>query len=70
VVKWLLPPAWRLRYQMFGRFGIVLLLVLLSTNTGRNFLVVFMKPVQTLMQYTFQTVLPFLVKTPSEMGII
>jgi Zn-dependent protease len=29
VVKYLLPPAWALRYERFGRFGLIVLIVLL-----------------------------------------
>ena len=29
VMKYLLPPAWALRYERFGRFGLIILLVLL-----------------------------------------
>lgn len=32
VVKYLLPPAWALRYEQFGRYGLVLLLLLLTVG--------------------------------------
>jgi Zn-dependent protease len=32
VMKYLLPPAWALRYQQFGRFGMILLILLIGTD--------------------------------------
>jgi Zn-dependent protease len=32
VMKYLLPPAWALRYERFGRYGLVLLLLLLTVG--------------------------------------
>lgn len=34
VMKYLLPPSWALRYQQFGRYGIVVLLLLLAMPNG------------------------------------
>lgn len=34
VLKYLLPPSWAFRYQQFGRFGIVVLLLLLALPNG------------------------------------
>jgi Zn-dependent protease len=70
VLKWLLPPAWSLRYQQLGRYGIVILLVLFWTDAGKNILTGFMKPMQMIGQPTLEFVLPYLLKSPYEMGIV
>jgi Zn-dependent protease len=70
VVKYLLPPAWALRYQQLGRYGIILLLILFWTNAGKGFLMLIMKPLQFFGQPAFETVLPFLLKSPNELGMI
>ena len=70
VVKWLLPPAWSLRYQQLGKYGIIILLVLFWTNAGKNALSVVMWPFRVLIQPTFEFVLPHLLKSPSDLGII
>ena len=70
VMKWLLPPAWSLRYQQLGRYGIVILLVLFWTDAGKNILTGFMKPMQMIGQPTLEFVLPYLLKSPYEMGIV
>lgn len=45
VVKYLLPPAWALRYQQVGMYGIVILILLLATNIGRSLLSAWLFPV-------------------------
>jgi Zn-dependent protease len=42
VMKYLLPPSWAVRYQQFGRYGIVVLLLLLALPNG--FLELWMRP--------------------------
>lgn len=42
VMKYLLPPAWALRYQEMARYGFLILIVLLSF--GRGLLELWMKP--------------------------
>jgi Zn-dependent protease len=70
VVKYLLPPAWALRYQQLGRYGIIILLILFWTNAGKGFLALVMKPLQFFGQPAFEAVLPFLLKSPNELGMI
>ena len=70
VMKWLLPPAWSLRYQQLGRYGIVILLVLFWTDAGKNMLMGLMKPMLMIGQPTLEFVLPYLLKSPYEMGIV
>lgn len=42
VVKYLLPPAWSLRYEQIGRYGLVVLILLLGFGGG--FLTFWMRP--------------------------
>lgn len=67
VMKWLLPPAWSLRYQAFGKYGILFLLVLLYA--GRPFFDFWMKPVIALTNAAFQWVLPYFLKSPYAVGL-
>ncbi len=60
VLKYLLPPAWALRYQQLARYGILILLVMLWTDAGKTFLSVIMMPVTALGQPTYELVLPVL----------
>ena len=64
MLKWVLPPAWSLRYQQLGRYGIVILLLLLWTDIGRPLFDVWMKPVTVLAQAAMQAVMPFFLKSP------
>src|SRR5687767_16019798 len=34
VMKYLLPPAWSLKYQELGRYGLIILIVMLSFGRG------------------------------------
>ena len=62
VVKYLLPPSWALRYQQVGRYGIVILLVLLALPN--NILSTWMGPAikfgRVLMQWATPYSLPTL----------
>ena len=69
VLKWVLPPAWSLRYQQLGRYGIVILLILLWTDIGKPIFTVWMKPVTVLADAAIQAVLPFFLKSPYGIGI-
>lgn len=69
VMKYLLPPAWAIRYQLLGRYGIVILLVLLWTDIGKPVFAAWMKPVTVLGESTMQVVFPWFLKSPYAMGI-
>lgn len=69
VMKWLLPPAWSLRYQQLGKYGIIILIVLLWTDIGRPFFNVWISPVIKVTQFTIQAVFPYFLKSPYAMGI-
>ncbi|HZI30477.1 MAG TPA: site-2 protease family protein [Gemmatimonadaceae bacterium] len=70
VMKWLLPPTWSLRYQQLGKYGIIVLLLLFWTDAGKNALSAVMFPVRALGQPAFEAVLPFFLKSPSDLGIL
>lgn len=69
VMKWLLPPAWSLRYQQLGKYGIIILLVLLWTDIGRPFFNFWLTPVLVVAQATIQAIFPYFLKSPYAMGI-
>ncbi len=62
VLKHLLPPRLAYQYQRFGRYGIILLIVLLSI--GKSPLNVWMNPVFTLSERAIQLVGPFVLPSP------
>ncbi len=68
VMKYLLPPAWALRYQQVGRYGIFLLLILFWTGAGQQIFAKWMSPVEHLANGAIQIVLPFFLKSPYAMG--
>lgn len=59
VVKYLLPPAWALRYQQVGMFGILILLLMLSTGIGSRFISLWFTPAFLLFGPALQFVAPF-----------
>jgi Zn-dependent protease len=59
VMKYLLPPAWSLQYQRFGRQGIFLLFFLIAFLPG--VLDVWFKPVYALNNVLMRTVSPFVI---------
>ncbi len=68
VMKYLLPPAWALRYQQFGRYGIFVLFLLLATSVGRPILNAWLAPVYSLWQMSLKSVQPFLLQSHFLMG--
>ena len=68
VLKYLLPPAWSLRYQQLGRYGIVILLVLLWTDIGKPIFATWMKPVEVLGGSAVRMVNPYFLKSPYGLG--
>ena len=69
VMKYLMPPAWSLRYQQLGKYGIIILLVLLWTDIGRPLFMFWLKPVTVLAGSAIEAVFPFFLKNPYGMGI-
>ncbi|MCC6928628.1 MAG: site-2 protease family protein [Gemmatimonadaceae bacterium] len=62
VMKYLLPPAWAIRYQQVGMYGIFILMILMMTRVGAPLLSAWMTPVNivggALMRAISQFVLP------------
>ncbi|MEP6508396.1 MAG: site-2 protease family protein [Gemmatimonadales bacterium] len=59
VMKYLLPPAWGLGYQRIGRYGLVVLFVLISV--GRPFLMIWFKPAFALIGLLQTAVGPYII---------
>jgi Zn-dependent protease len=59
VMKYLLPPAWSLRYQGLGRYGLILLFLLISF--GRPLLMLWFTPGFALIGFLQHLVAPFLI---------
>jgi Zn-dependent protease len=60
VMKYLLPPAWSLRYQQLGMYGLLLLVVLFATPIGEPLFLRWMWPARTLFSLAEGTVGPFM----------
>ncbi|GLC26562.1 site-2 protease family protein [Roseisolibacter agri] len=57
VAKYLLPPAWAIRYVEFGRFGMLILLLFLSMGQGA--LRAWLSPAVAINRAALQTVAPY-----------
>ncbi|MGH7694913.1 MAG: site-2 protease family protein, partial [Gemmatimonadaceae bacterium] len=64
VMKYLLPPAWALRYQQLGMYGIFILLLLFATGLGRGLFARWMWPAAKLFQIAEDAVNPFRLPMP------
>jgi Zn-dependent protease len=69
VVKYLLPPAWALRYQQVGMYGIVVLILLLATGVGRTVLYTWMAPAMYARDVALQLVAPFRLTSAFTIGM-
>lgn len=69
VMKYLLPPSWALRYQQFGRYGILILLVLFVTDFGRSIFNFWMTPVSVLARQAFEMTFPYMLGSRFGLGI-
>ena len=56
VMKYLLPPAWALKYQEMGRYGLLILIIMLSF--GRGLLDLWMKPAYLVSGFLLASVEP------------
>ncbi len=61
VMKYLLPPAWSLSYQRLGRYGLVLLFLLISF--GRPLLMLWFAPGFALISALQRLVMPFVIQS-------
>jgi Zn-dependent protease len=59
VMKYLLPPAWSLQYQRFGRQGMLVLFVLIAFLPG--VLNIWFKPVYALNSLLMGTISPYII---------
>ncbi|MFI5243147.1 MAG: site-2 protease family protein [Gemmatimonadales bacterium] len=57
VIKYCMPVSWAVRYQQFGRYGIILLLVLMALPN--NLLMIWMRPAFMVVGVLFRWVDPF-----------
>ena len=62
VMKYLLPPAWSLRYQSIGMYGLPILILLLTI--GRPLLNAWMTPMYFLLRHAEAAVAPFFLVSP------
>ena len=62
VVKYLLPPAWAVRYEQFGRYGMIVLLLLITVGSG--IMSGFFAPILMLHSAAVQLLIPFILPSP------
>jgi Zn-dependent protease len=62
VAKYLLPPAWALRYEQFGRYGLIVLMLLITVGSG--FMRVFFAPIMLLHSAAVRLLIPFILPSP------
>lgn len=68
VMKYLLPPAWALRYQRVGVYGILVLVFIMGSGIGRGLLNTWMAPAMYLQGLALRLVGDFLLKSPFTSG--
>lgn len=69
VMKYLLPPAWSLRYQQLGRYGILILIVLLATSVGERVISFWLTPVEVLARAALELTYRFMLASPFAVGV-
>ena len=62
VVKYLLPPAWALKYEQFGRYGILALMLLMMVGGG--VMRYFFAPILLLHRAAVTALLPYIIASP------
>jgi Zn-dependent protease len=62
VAKYLLPPAWALRYEQFGRYGLIALMLLITVGSG--IMRGFFTPIMILHSAAVRLLLPFILPSP------
>ncbi len=62
VAKYLLPPAWALRYEQFGRYGLIALMLLITLGSG--IMRGFFTPIFFLHTVAVRALLPFILPGP------
>lgn len=69
VMKYLLPPSWALRYQQFGMYGILVLMIMMMTGVGLPFLSAWMTPVFLARGAVLRAVSPFILPSQFVQGL-
>lgn len=69
VMKYLLPPAWSLRYQQFGMYGIVLIMFMMMTGIGQPVLLAWMTPVRVVGGAIFRGISSFVLPSQFMQGM-
>jgi Peptidase family M50. len=59
VMKYILPPAWSLAYQQLSRYGIIILLILLTI--GKPLLLLWLRPVFAIDSFLLNSVTPYII---------
>jgi Zn-dependent protease len=62
VFKYLLPPAWAIKYEQIGAFGLLILMALLSF--GRPLLSLWFTPLQVVLDAARRFYAPFMLPNP------
>lgn len=68
VMKYLLPPAWALRYQRVGVYGILILVLVMGTGIGRGLLNTWMAPAMYVQGLVLSLAGDFFLKSPFTIG--
>lgn len=58
VFKYLLPTGWRSAYQQIGRYGLLILVLLLTV--GRDVLFIWMSPISSVLRFALRIVFPYM----------
>ncbi len=58
VFKYLLPTGWRAAYQQVGRYGLLILVLLLTV--GRDVLYTWMSPISSVLRFALRIVFPYM----------
>lgn len=69
VMKYLLPPAWAIRYQQVGMYGIFILMIMMMTRVGGPVLSFWMTPVNVLGGVLMRAVSPFVLPSQFTLGM-
>lgn len=69
VMKYLLPPAWAIRYQQVGMYGIFILMILMMTRIGAPLLSAWMLPVSLGARSLLGAIAPFILPSQFTLGM-
>lgn len=70
VMKYLLPPAWALRYQQLGMYGILILLLFMGTGPGRAVISTWLFPASWMFSTTMGATQSFLLSSEFSQGLL